>query len=54
MDERFSQIDVRFDAVDKRFDELEYFVNGHRTRLERLEDRVQILETKVETKRRKA
>ena len=45
--ERLSNVDKRFDAMDERFDDLEAEVSPHGRRLDRLEDKVRQINTKI-------
>lgn len=45
---RFDAIDKRFDKMDDRFDHIEHLIlTDHRNRLERLEDKMRVLETAI-------
>ncbi len=46
VDERFNEVDKRFDRMDNRLDRIENIIlTDHRNRLEKVEDRVRVLET---------
>ncbi len=48
VNERFKKIDDRFDKMDDRFDHIEHLIlTDHRNRLERLEDKMRVLETAI-------
>ena len=47
MDIRFKAVDKRFDQMDERFDKLEFRVGGYDRRLERLEDKMMVVNVKL-------
>lgn len=50
--EGFDRVDARFEKVDERFDRIENIsIGGHARRLDNLEDRVRVIETKTKIKR---
>ena len=47
MDTRFDTMDTRFNTMDIRFDDLEAELSPHGRRLDRLEDKVRQISTKI-------
>jgi DNA anti-recombination protein RmuC len=53
VDVRFEQIDERFDQMDRRFDRIENIsIGSHERRIEKLEDNVLEIKTKIGLKRK--
>lgn len=52
VNERFDRMDDRFDRMNDRFDRIENIsIGGHERRIDNLEDRVRVIETKTNIKR---
>lgn len=48
VNKHFGEVDKRFDGIDKRLDHIENLIlTDHRNRLERLEDKIHIIETAI-------
>ncbi len=53
VEERFEGIDNRLDKIDDRFDRIENVsIGGHERRIEHLEDRMRIVETKSKLRKK--
>ncbi len=51
--EGFDRVDERFEQMDRRFDIIENIsIKGHERRIENLEDRVRVVETKTKIRKK--